>query len=88
MAAHNGLAHVTVAPCDGLADAIERSSTTKNATEIIAICARIACGIGHFGTQKGQIDTLILGCTYYPLPVCRCVPAHTGRARRAIVGQR
>ena len=66
MAAHNGLAHVTVAPCDGLADAVERSSTTKNATEIIAICTRIACGIGHFGTQKGQIDTLILGCTHYP----------------------
>ncbi len=66
MAAHKGLAHVTVAPCDGLADAIERSAVTRDATEIIAICARITCGIGHFGAQKEQIDTLVLGCTHYP----------------------
>ena len=66
MAAQKGLAHVTLAPCDGLADAIERSSTTKNATKIISLCARITCGIGHFGAQKGHIDTLVLGCTHYP----------------------
>ena len=66
MVAQKGLAHVRVAPCDGLADAIERSAITQNATEIIAICARITCGIGHFGNQKGHIDTLVLGCTHYP----------------------
>ena len=66
MAAHNGLARVTVVPCDGLADAIERSASTQNATEIIAICARIACGIGLFGSRKEHIDTLVLGCTHYP----------------------
>ena len=66
MAAQKGLAHVTVVPCDGLADAIERSAETGNATETIAACARITCRIGHFGTQKGNIDTLVLGCTHYP----------------------
>ena len=66
MAAQKGLAHVTVAPCDGLADAIERNATTKSATEIIAICAHIVCGIGLFGSQKEHIDILVLGCTHYP----------------------
>ena len=66
MVAQKGLAHVTVTPCDGLADAIERSVETRNATEIIAICARITCRTGHFGSQKGDIDTLVLGCTHYP----------------------
>jgi len=32
MAAQKGLSHVNVAPCDGLADAVERSAITKNAT--------------------------------------------------------
>ena len=66
MATQKDLAHFTVAPCDGLADAIERSADTGNATEIIAKCARITCRIGHFGIQKGDIDTLVLGCTHYP----------------------
>ena len=66
MAAHNGLAHVTVVPCDGLADAIERSVITQNATEIIAICARVTCGISFFRAQKRRVDTLVLGCTHYP----------------------
>ena len=66
MAAQKGLAHFTVVPCDGLADAIERSADTGNATETIAACVRITCRIGHFGTQKGDIDTLVLGCTHYP----------------------
>ncbi len=66
MAAQKGLERVTVVPCDGLADAIERSAEKGDATEIIAVCARITCGIGHFGTQQGHIDTLVLGCTHYP----------------------
>lgn len=66
MAAHNGLAHIAVMPCDGLADAIERSAITKNTAEIIAICARVTCRAGLFGTQKGHTDTLVLGCTHYP----------------------
>ena len=52
MAAHKGPAHIVVEPCDGLADAIEHSAHTRNATEIIAICARVICRSGPFGTQK------------------------------------
>jgi glutamate racemase len=66
MAAHRGLAHFTVVPCDGLADAIERSAETGDATETIAACRRITCHTGPFGTQEGHIDTLVLGCTHYP----------------------
>lgn len=49
-------------PCDGLADAIERHDTPK----IEALCARYTGAIGQFGTQPGEIDTLVLGCTHYP----------------------
>ena len=66
MAAQKGLAHFTVLPCDGLADAIERSADTGDATETIAACARITCRTGPFGTRKEHIDTLVLGCTHYP----------------------
>ena len=49
-------------PCDGLADAIEHDDTSK----IIALCARYTGVMGTFGTQAGQMDTLVLGCTHYP----------------------
>ena len=49
-------------PCDGLADAIERHDTDK----ISALCARYTQAIGRFGTQPGEVDTLVLGCTHYP----------------------
>ncbi len=47
-------------PCDGLADAIERSNTPKT----IALCASYTGAIGQFGIQ--EIDALVLGCTHYP----------------------
>lgn len=49
-------------PCDGLADAIERG----DATETIAACARYTGAMGRFGTNSGDMDTLVLGCTHYP----------------------
>ena len=49
-------------PCDGLADAIERQDTSK----IIALCADYTRAIGRFGTQQGEVDTVVLGCTHYP----------------------
>lgn len=49
-------------PCDGLADAIEHEDTAK----IKTLCAHYAAAMGQFGTQDGQIDTLVLGCTHYP----------------------
>ena len=51
-----------VQPCDGLAAAIEREDTPK----IIALCSTYTPALGQFGTSKGEIDTLVLGCTHYP----------------------
>ena len=66
LATQSGLASFALQACDGLADAIERSASTENASEIIASCARHICAIGDFGSKTGQIDTLVLGCTHYP----------------------
>lgn len=66
LASQNGLANFVLQPCDGLADAIERSASTGNATEIIAISARHTSAMGQFGIKNGEIDTLVLGCTHYP----------------------
>lgn len=49
-------------PCDGLAAAIEAGETA----EVRALCELYAAAAGPFGTQPGQADTLVLGCTHYP----------------------
>jgi glutamate racemase len=54
-------------PCDGLADLIERSTEAHNAANLIAACASFIKATGPFGIQNGEIDTLVLGCTHYPL---------------------
>ncbi len=56
-----GQAEFIFQPCDGLADAIQQ----QNAAEIAAFCRRYTEAIGHFGSQSGQVDTLVLGCTHY-----------------------
>ena len=48
-------------PCDGLADAIQNG----DAAQTRALCGRYAAAIGPFGTETGQVDTLVLGCTHY-----------------------
>ncbi|MDB5731994.1 MAG: glutamate racemase, partial [Variovorax sp.] len=65
--------------CDGLARAIERD----DAPEFMALCARYTRAAGTFGTQAGQIDTLVLGCTHYPF-VADELQRHTGAAVRFI----
>lgn len=57
-----GQADFILQPCDGLADAIER----QDAIKIEALCAEYTAAIGQFGTESGQIDCLVLGCTHYP----------------------
>ena len=57
-----GAAQFVLQPCDGLAGAIEAGDATKT----IALCARYTGDMGTFGTENGQIDTLVLGCTHYP----------------------
>lgn len=49
-------------PCDGLAAAIE----AEDASKIRALCQAYTPAMGIFGTQAGQIDTVVLGCTHYP----------------------
>ena len=68
-AAQGSEARFTLLPCDGLAEAIERSCQSPNATELIAACARLISAKGLFDTEdkaKPGIDTVVLGCTYYP----------------------
>ena len=62
-----GKATFILQPCDGLAHAIEHSAETLDTTKIIALCKRYISATGIFGTKEGQIDTLVLGCTHYPL---------------------
>ena len=58
----SGQAQFVLQPCDGLADAIERD----DAIQIGAVCAHCISAMGTFGSQPGQIDSLVLGCTHYP----------------------
>ena len=70
LAAHSDQADFTLLPCDGLAEAIERSAQHSNATELIATCTQIIGAARLFGTEntaKKRIDTVVLGCTHYPL---------------------
>ena len=57
-------------PCDGLADAIEHCAGSGEdsgvSTKLIALCEEYTSAMGRFGTESGQIDTLVLGCTHYP----------------------
>ena len=67
LASLKGQAEFTCTPCDGLAEHIERSATEQDTTELIAACARYIRATGRFGTGNTEIDTLVLGCTHYPL---------------------
>lgn len=58
-------AEFVLQPCDGLAHAIECSITTQDTTKIVALCTDYTKAMGRFGLEKGQIDTLVLGCTHY-----------------------
>jgi glutamate racemase len=49
--------------CDGLADAIERDDTSR----IAGLCNTYLSALGPWGTDAGELDTLVLGCTHYPL---------------------
>lgn len=70
LASLQGQAEFIVQPCNGLAHAIERSTAVppagvQDATEIRALCARYTGAMGRFGSNPGEIDTLVLGCTHY-----------------------
>jgi glutamate racemase len=73
-----GQAEFVCTPCDGLAELIERSANTQDATQLIAACAMYVRASGQFGSKNGEIDTLVLGCTHYPL-VRACFEQAVGR---------
>lgn len=58
-----GSAVVRAVPCDGLVKAIEGLDTGAIAT----LCARYMAEAGPFGDAPGEVDTVVLGCTHYPL---------------------
>jgi len=58
----HGLATFVLQPCDGLADAIERSDQRR----IENLCKQYTGAMGPFGDAVGAMDSLVLGCTHYP----------------------
>jgi glutamate racemase len=54
-------AYFSSVPCDGLAGAIERNDTDR----IVTLCEKYLGAAGRFGSEPGQIDTLVIGCTHY-----------------------
>lgn len=62
LASLHGTATFVLQPCDGLADAIERSDHGR----ILALCQQYTAAMGRFGNACGEIDQLVLGCTHYP----------------------
>jgi glutamate racemase len=53
--------------CKGLALAIEQQTekALQDTHHLEHLCAQLVLGMGEFGQQTGQIDTLVLGCTHY-----------------------
>lgn len=49
--------------CDGLADAIEHQDLPR----IQALAREHVAALGRCGLAPGEIDTVVLGCTHYPL---------------------
>lgn len=69
-----GQAEFILQACDGLADAIERQDDAA----IQALCARYTQAIDHYGSQAGEVDAVVLGCTHYPFAT---------RTLRALLGE-
>ena len=64
-----GQAQFEVCACNGLALAIEQTTLPSEQSTAAAEVTRLLRGytqsMGPFGTQEGEIDTLVLGCTHY-----------------------
>ena len=59
----SGQAHFIPVACDGLAAAIEADDAIK----IKALCAEYTGVVAELASKNGLVDTLVLGCTHYPL---------------------
>lgn len=67
----------TEIPCDGLAAAIERAALTGDDADAAALLDRYLGGLVPPGPGPNGVDTVVLGCTHYPL-VRELVAARTG----------
>ncbi len=63
LASLQGQADFMLQACDGLADAIEHQDSAR----IESLGRRYTQALGACGREAGQIDTVVLGCTHYPL---------------------
>jgi len=63
LASLRGQAEFLLQACDGLAAAIER----QDAAAVDELAARYLAPLAPYGGSPGQTDTLVLGCTHYPL---------------------
>lgn len=67
--------HFSCVPCDGLAEGIELLAAIgkpwRNTTDLIALCADCIRAESQFDINNAggreKFDTLVLGCTHYPL---------------------
>jgi glutamate racemase len=66
LAAQSTHAKFICQPCDGLAEAIETHIADLNAPEIHRLVAQNLNAVGASDAHS-RIDTLVLGCTHYPL---------------------
>lgn len=57
--------------CDGLASAIEKEALSNQQGQTDALIEQHITALGPLGDAPGQIDTLVLGCTHYPLVAAR-----------------
>lgn len=67
LASQRDQAEYVCMPCDGLAEQIEQSLETSVTPDLVALCSYYMRACGHFSSKNGGIDTLVLGCTHYPL---------------------
>jgi len=62
-------AEFVVCPCPGLALAIEQTTLPEQhpgaPAQVVRLLEDALARMGPWGTAKGQIDTLVLGCTHY-----------------------
>ncbi len=61
--------------CEGLAEQIERVGEQRDTTDLIALCATFIPATCRFGLKNSETDSLVLGCTHYPLiaPIWRAL---------------
>ncbi|MDA7417576.1 glutamate racemase [Xenophilus arseniciresistens] len=78
-AAYGAQVQVRAVPCDGLVRAIEAFDDAG----VAELCARYMEQAGPLGDAPGQADTVVLGCTHYPL-VRAQLQAHAPAALRFI----